>query len=341
MDVLKPASAKWRLPHVLVLAWLLATACLSMPSSRRTEPSFPHRVHVIDNQLACTVCHGSVLSSEQPGMPPPELCAPCHDQFDGDKPMGRRVSAFFDEQSRYRTVAVSGLTSDVTFSHRQHVTGAKLDCVACHGDVASQEDVPLAPLARMAACVDCHQQAGLSNACEQCHVEINAGWPPPSHLRNWMRGHGEVSRRDSEISADNCALCHENATGCVACHQQMPPADHDQTFRLRTHGLRASIDRGRCAVCHTQDGCQQCHQVTRPRSHRGGFGAPGQRHCVGCHLPVVDNGCAVCHPSAPSHELATALPADHLPSMNCRQCHGNGVSLPHPDGGHVCTACHR
>ena len=28
-------------------------------------------------------------------------------------------------------------------------------------------------------------------------------------------------------------------------------------------------------------------------------------------------------------------------NFSCVTCHGNGVRLPHPDGGHVCTACHR
>jgi hypothetical protein len=103
----------------------------------------------------------------------------------------------------------------------------------------------------------------------------------------------------------------------------------------------ASIDRTRCMVCHTQDSCQQCHESTRPTNHRAGWGTSQQRHCVGCHLPLADTGCAVCHQDAPSHQLATPLPGDHNPGMSCRLCHGNGVRLPHPDGGHACTACHR
>jgi hypothetical protein len=27
--------------------------------------------------------------------------------------------------------------------------------------------------------------------------------------------------------------------------------------------------------------------------------------------------------------------------MNCRQCHGHGAPLPHPDKGDSCTACHK
>lgn len=350
MDVLKPQPRKQRQrwPWIAMLSWLAVTACLSMPrSTTRTEPSFPHRVHVVDNQLACTFCHGSVATSERPGMPPPELCAPCHSQFDQDKPIERRVGAFFDERSRYRTVAESGLTEDVMFSHSRHVNDAKLDCNACHQDIDQQTAVPLAAIASKPICMNCHAEHGMANSCEQCHRTINRTWQPPNHIPGsaWQRSHGDLLRaheHDEELASSmRCSLCHQDATGCNACHQQMPPADHNSTFRLRTHGLSASIDRSRCATCHQQDSCEQCHQMTRPRSHRGGYGTPQQRHCVGCHFPLADQGCATCHRTIPSHQQATPLPGDHLPSMNCRLCHGQGQALPHPDGGHACTICHK
>lgn len=334
----RPRHWPWRLA---LLAWLTAAACLSLRVSQRAEPSFPHRVHTVDNQLACTFCHGNVRSGEQPGMPPPELCAPCHDKIDPSKPPERRVGAFFDDSSRYRTVADAALPVDVSFSHRRHVTDAKLDCTACHGDVAHQDDVPLGPLVRKPDCMTCHAEHGKANECAECHRTIDRTWQPASHAHDWVQRHGETVRCPGEQSADRCELCHQDATSCTACHQQQAPANHDQTFRLRTHGQLASLDRSRCATCHTQDSCAQCHQETRPRTHRGGFGSPQERHCVGCHLPVQDTECAVCHRSTPSHDLATPLPGNHVPSMNCRLCHGNGQPLPHPDGGHVCTACHR
>jgi hypothetical protein len=342
MDLLtrRAAPARRWATWLALGVWLVVAACLSMPA-RRAEPSFPHRVHVVDNQLACTFCHGGVRADDEPGMPPPELCATCHDRIDPEKPPERRVRAFYDEASRYRTVATSGLTGDVAFSHRVHVTGAKLECDACHGDVAAQDAVPLEPLAVKADCMDCHAKHGRANECADCHREIGRQWVPPTHDAGWIRVHGDRVHEGSGASADRCTLCHEQATGCDVCHQQQMPRSHDNAFRTRTHGLQAAIDRSRCMVCHKTDSCQQCHETTRPRSHRGGFGTPQNRHCVSCHLPLADTGCRVCHPSAPSHDLAAPLPPDHVPSMNCRGCHGNGVRLPHPDGGHACTACHK
>lgn len=341
MDALNPTPRR-RWPWMVALAvWLTVTACLSLQSPQRSEPSFPHRVHVVDNKLACTFCHTGVRSSDNPGTPPPELCAQCHDRFDADKPPERRVKAFFDESSRYRKVAEAGIPADIRFSHRQHVADANLDCTACHGDVGEQTEVPLGPLVKKRDCMDCHAEYGKANACSECHESIDETWTPKSHLHGWVEGHGELVRRGSELSADRCDLCHQDATSCTACHQTMAPRNHDQTFRTRTHGLQASIDRSRCMTCHKQDSCTQCHETTRPRSHRGGFGDPQNRHCGSCHLPVQETGCAVCHQSTPSHDMATPLPPSHNAGMNCRMCHGNGQPLPHPDGGHACTSCHR
>ncbi len=329
------------LPWLAVLSlWLVVAACWSFPS-RRSEPSFPHRVHVVDNQLACSFCHGGVLTSDHASLPPPELCGPCHERFDGDKPPERRLRAFFDAESRYRRVAPAGPGGEVRFSHRQHATAAGLQCTSCHADIAEQDAVPLQPIGQKTLCMDCHREHGQSLACATCHTTIDATWRPKSHSGQWQKRHGACANGQSERSEDRCELCHQDATGCNACHQQMAPDDHTQTFRVRSHGLMASIDRTRCQVCHTQDSCQQCHESTRPTSHRAGWGTSQQRHCVGCHLPLADTGCAVCHQDAPSHQLATPLPGDHHPGMSCRLCHGNGVRLPHPDGGHSCTACHR
>jgi hypothetical protein len=338
--VTTPKHPRW-LWVIGFAAWLSVSACLSLRGLQRDEPSFPHRVHVVDNQLACTFCHVGANTSDRPGMPPPELCAPCHDQFDAEKPPDRRVAAFYDENSRYRTVADTSSPADVAFSHRKHVHDAKLDCTQCHGNVSAQDEVPVEPLVQKPQCMACHAERGMANRCSECHRDIDERWIPNSHRRDWVAAHGDIVRFGSEASADQCELCHQDATSCQVCHRQMRPADHNTTFKLRTHGALASIDRSRCAVCHTRDSCQQCHEQTPPLSHRGGFGFPQNRHCTGCHLPVQDTGCAVCHRTAPAHDMATPLPADHTPSMNCRLCHGNGVVLPHPDGGHVCTACHR
>lgn len=341
MEALSRRPIRRRAWLAAAFAWAFAAACLSLQTPRRSEPSFPHKVHVVDNKLACTFCHTGVTTRDVPGTPPPELCATCHDKFDADKPPERRVAAFFDGSSRYKKVAESGVPGDVTFSHRHHVAEAKLDCTSCHGEVGEQTEVPLGPMVKKSDCMDCHARYGKANACSECHAQTNETTVPPSHAQDWLHGHGERVRCGTGLSQDRCELCHQQSSSCTACHQEQAPRDHDNTFRTRTHGLQAAFDRSRCMTCHTQDSCQQCHETTRPRSHRGGYGDPQNRHCVSCHLPVQETSCVVCHDGAPSHDSATPLPPGHVAGMNCRMCHGNGQPLPHPDGGHSCTSCHR
>jgi len=347
MDVLTPTarrsklasgSRRWILAALAISAYLGVVACMSLGSSERL-PVFPHRIHTEDHQLSCTTCHSGARTAAEAGMPPPELCAPCHDEIDKGKPVERTVMGLFDSSGQWLGPKSLPLADEIRFSHDAHVARG-LDCAACHSDPDAPRDTAR-PLLAKRDCMACHESQGASTACATCHTDVDQAWMPPSHLHNWSEHHGIVARDPSEASVDDCSLCHEPTSSCRTCHLTQAPRDHGNHFRRRGHGIAASIDRARCATCHTPDSCQQCHQVTRPSSHRAGFGGTASRHCGSCHLPVEDTGCATCHKATPSHDLATPLPPSHLPSMNCRACHGAGQPLPHPDGGHVCTSCHR
>ncbi len=340
-DAFGTARRRRALGLAAAAACVFVAACLGLGTKQRVEPSFPHRVHLEDKQLDCAFCHGTARSSDEPGMPPPELCATCHDRIDPDKPAERRIAAFYGDGGRYRSVADDTRSADVKFSHRRHVTEAALDCNACHGDVSQQDAVPLEPLVVKRDCMECHERYGKRNECRECHEAVDRDHHPITHDASWLRDHGMTVRFGSDKSVDRCTLCHEEATSCQACHQREMPRNHDNAFRLRDHGVLASMDRQRCATCHQSDSCTKCHQETRPRSHRGGFGAPANRHCTNCHFPASAEGCTVCHEGTPSHATATPLPPDHDPGMNCRMCHGAGVALRHPDSGSSCTTCHR
>jgi predicted CxxxxCH...CXXCH cytochrome family protein len=182
----------------------------------------------------------------------------------------------------------------------------------------------------------------MSNECGVCHRSIDRAYEPATHDAAWLAHHGDTVRGRAAGSANRCELCHAAANSCDACHRETPPADHTQHFRLRGHGTWAAIDRSRCSTCHhRRDFCQRCHESTPPLSHVAGFGGTQNRHCASCHFPASSSGCTTCHSGGAQHPSSTPMPAWHSPAMNCRQCHGAGVSLPHPDGGHSCTACHR
>jgi hypothetical protein len=110
---------------------------------------------------------------------------------------------------------------------------------------------------------------------------------------------------------------------------------------LRGHGVTADLDRSSCKACHTEDFCVRCHQSVTPQNHRGNW---DNQHCLGCHFPLRDNGCFVCHKSDIRHRIAP-MPPDtpvHRKAQNsdCRNCHG-GLKAPHLDNGEDCLQCHR
>jgi len=330
---------------VAVLALLCLAGCMVAGALVGTQKpfAFSHKLHIESESLECVDCHTRTGDSDDPGMPRPAKCAICHAGLDEEKPPERQVSTLFDGD-QYKAVHASLQSDEIVFSHQSHTERGQ-DCSACHAAVAS-DDGELAKLGTslrmsMEGCIDCHVASSgpRTDDCEACHVEIRAGTAPPSHRANWTRYHGTIVRGRSNERTDQCSLCHKPSE-CTDCHHVELPENHNNYWRRRGHGLTASMDRQSCATCHDSDSCQRCHEDIRPQSHVGGWGAPQDRHCLGCHEPVRSSTCGVCHPSTPSHEMATPLPPDHNPAMDCRMCHGHGQPLPHVDNGQTCTSCH-
>ncbi|MCA8941599.1 MAG: cytochrome c3 family protein [Planctomycetes bacterium] len=342
MDVLT------RLRHSRVLVVGLAasllvtvTSCLVWEPMPGSSSRFDHYVHVVERKLTCEFCHATAEVAAGAGMPTPELCAPCHDELDAERAPDDGIAMLFDESHRFVRSPVADLPDDVRFSHRAHVGAAGVACDACHGETGRSHRLGADASVGKDACMGCHADSGFSNDCAACHDRIDRNWAPPSHAPRWIEGHGPVVRFGDGSSSNRCELCHKRESDCQQCHQETAPRDHTNHWRRRGHGLTVSLDRARCDVCHRTDFCSRCHEVTEPMNHTAGFGGATARHCTQCHFPLQDNGCATCHRSTPSHDLATPLPPGHNAGANCRQCHGLSEPLPHPDGGHLCITCHR
>jgi hypothetical protein len=334
------ASGRYVLPvRVLALATLAVGACLLAPAGE-VAVAFSHALHVGEKGLDCAFCHPGAVARDAAGLAPVEACGPCHDALDRELPVAARLLAAHYDGFRYRRTPVATLPEEVRFSHRTHVHGAAIDCAACHGDIAASEGIPSAAVTKP-DCMGCHAQRGVSNECRVCHEEVDRSSIPATHGSSWLTHHGDAVRGRADGSLNRCELCHDASSSCDACHRESPPRDHTQHFRLRGHGTFAGIDRSRCSACHQRDFCQRCHESTAPLSHVPGFGGTQNRHCTTCHFPVRSSGCATCHAGGAQHPTATPMPPWHSSAMNCRQCHGAGAPLPHPDAGHPCTACHR
>ncbi len=342
MDFLRRKDGSLRGRMLALGTCLFLGACFLLGPSDQ-EPSFDHGLHMQLDGMTCISCHDQVDQGDSAGMPSLQLCESCHGDFDWSKPIERRAASFFDESGEYKATGQARVSEEVLFTHRTHVYLYQITCADCHGAVGESSQIPAESAVTKDECMDCHVGRGKPTECSSCHSQIDENWIPPKHERLWDVLHGQVVRSESELSVDRCELCHDEQLSCQACHQREAPRNHTNTWRRRTHGLMVSIDRSNCVTCHRRDFCSRCHENTEPRSHRASFGSPRNRHCVSCHQPLQGEGCFTCHKGTPSHNMAMRLPSDHLPSMNCRQCHGAGLTapLPHPDNGSQCTSCHR
>jgi len=335
--MVQPASHA-KLGGLLLLAGV--AACFLMDAPGDGGPRFSHEIHGEDKGLHCVNCHSGAYASDSAGLPGPQLCRPCHDRRDeADLPPEYRLDAQFEEDGRFKAQHLAQIPDEVRFSHGRHAE-AGVSCADCHGDAGTSEVLPSDAAVSKDACLSCHAERGARNDCGACHIQINKDWLPDSHAHAWDLAHGKVVRARDPAVSNRCSLCHEPAS-CQSCHRENMPVSHTNFWRLRGHGVMVSLDRSRCSTCHRTDFCIRCHENTRPRSHTAGWGFPRERHCTVCHYPLRSTSCITCHKSTPGHMQATPLPPGHLPSMNCRQCHGSGAPLPHPDNGQQCTICHR
>lgn len=305
------------------------------------RPAFDHAGH-IGRGLECADCHEG-LKDERPGMPDVEFCMECHEDIDGEKPPEKRVAAWFDTSGKPVWSSFTKLDPELVFSHKNHVAKG-LDCKACHKGIEEATTVGPELGLDMDACMACHTERKAPNECATCHGSYGtAEWMPDSHDLMWTTLHGQAMRRGGtpKTKADRCELCHSQDT-CNSCHRSEAPRDHSNAWRVGGgHGLASALDRNRCSTCHETHDCTTCHENARPRSHRASWGAPRDRHCVHCHDPLRPNnpdGCAVCHKSTPSHDMAPRQPAWHAPDFECRLCH---TDLRHVDDGRDCNRCHR
>ncbi|TAL18581.1 cytochrome C [bacterium] len=251
----------------------------------------------------------------------------------------------------------------------QYVTGG--DCAACHlpGD---QSVIPS------------------NETCKKCHDEKFMAEVTFTGLKShgplWSLDHGPFALRDYKT----CEKCHDEgklqgAIGCTECHEagkadeqgdyaNAPFNIHRGEFAV-SHPIAARTDQQKCARCHENSYCVECHEDFRDEdlsvlSHRKGWSSiavSGSNHGDFAEDP---DSCAGCHPEGsvlPSHNwtrdharearrnLATCEVC-HPEGDECLTCHsaitGIGVN-PHPQGwedvegkmdkasgGKTCRKCH-
>jgi len=143
------------------------TAWALLVPSRLSQPvSFPHSTH---RGIACAVCHAGVETAARAAIPQGDLCARCH----AAAPKGVDAAAWIPVAAG-RPIPwqrVTRLPDHVAFSHRRHVTVARLACESCHADIGQRAAPPAGPPLRldMNTCLGCHRQERASEDCAACH----------------------------------------------------------------------------------------------------------------------------------------------------------------------------
>jgi hypothetical protein len=164
--------------HSLGLALLVCSAAACDRSAAGIEQpiDFNHQIHVSKKKAPCTDCHTGAERSDHAGLPSLQRCLLCHmkPQPEGKTPSKaeRRVRQLAAQGAKIRWNRVTRNEGHVYFSHRVHVTLAKMSCTHCHGDVRKWKAPPTEPnprLTSMSRCMDCHRRKGASNRCSACH----------------------------------------------------------------------------------------------------------------------------------------------------------------------------
>ena len=127
---------------------------------------FSHKVHA--SVTTCIFCHAKAATEERAGIPAVELCMQCHNQVKTDSPAVQKLAGYQKDNQPVPWVRVYRLPDFAVFSHATHVN-AKVECPACHGQVAQRAVLSQEVPARMKTCVDCHKSHQVSIECTLCH----------------------------------------------------------------------------------------------------------------------------------------------------------------------------
>jgi hypothetical protein len=172
---------KERLLLLVGVAILAGAVVYAMRERQRQLPlvvqppiPFNHQQHLAAG-LTCAVCHVHADTQTFAGIPRVTDCLECHSAVGAQTPLLaeiepqlKQVAERGEEIPWKKVYRVPGHTY---FSHQRHVSLAKLDCAACHGDLSKvtspvvRQAIPV----KMERCLECHRQRNVTTDCLTCH----------------------------------------------------------------------------------------------------------------------------------------------------------------------------
>ena len=106
---------------------------------------------------------------EHATFPATAKCMACHVEIEKDSEPIQKLAGYHKRQEAIPWKRVYRVPEYVFFSHKVHVTKAKVACETCHGAVRNLEVMRKEKETSMAVCMDCHKASGASIACDYCH----------------------------------------------------------------------------------------------------------------------------------------------------------------------------
>jgi len=166
---------------------------------------FSHKVHAGQNQIDCEYCHFTAETSMHAGIPPASVCMNCHSQVKEGKRTGKKeiakIYAAIKENKPIEWIKVHNLPDHVYFNHAQHVKAGKLECAACHGDVAQMDQVAQVKDLSMGWCIDCHRTKSVQFATNKFYTQYKK-------LHEKFKK-GEIKKVTPQmLGGDECQKCH-------------------------------------------------------------------------------------------------------------------------------------
>jgi cytochrome c553 len=156
------------------------------PDYQPDQPiKFSHKVHAGQNQTDCLYCHFNAEESKFAGIPPANVCNNCHVLVKEGSRSGRfeiaKIYHALETNKSIEWVKVYNVPDHVYFNHSQHVSAGKIDCMTCHGDVASMDEVVQVNDLSMGWCIECHRDTEVQfdnrfyGKYEQLHKDLREG----------------------------------------------------------------------------------------------------------------------------------------------------------------------
>lgn len=138
-----------------------------MPEPVEQPISFSHKTHA-GAKMTCDTCHPGGGKGVTMGIPQSASCMVCHKTVKSDSPAIRKLAALAKKRRPVDWVRVYQIPDFVKFSHRDHLASGN-DCEACHGPVASRDQLAREHDISQNGCLACHTPRNVTFSCTFCH----------------------------------------------------------------------------------------------------------------------------------------------------------------------------